>query len=146
MRPLLLATVLLLAAAPLAAQERATVTIARATPDRVQQALATELAAQKFEAANHNNKHALYVVDQGRQMRPDGTELKVHYELDFRWKPAGDSLRVWLQSESMVGVSRDGNELRTERDPKANLSSFQTILDKVKASLEQSADSTTKAQ
>ena len=142
MRPSLVVSVLALVAAPLVAQERATVTIARATPDQVQQALTAELAPQKFEAANHNNKHALFVVDQGRQMRPDGTELKVHYELDSRWKPAGDSLRVWLQTESMVGVSRDGNEIRAERDPKANLSSFQTILDKVKASLEQPSDST----
>ena len=115
-------------------------TIAHATPEQVRAALSTELAGQKFELGEHNAKHAVFAADAGSTALTDGTQLKLHYEIEFRMKPASDSLSVWLFKESLVGESRDGQERREERDPKNNFVTFQGILDKIKASLEQPAD------
>ena len=140
MRPLLLTAALAVLAAPLPAQDRAQVTIAHATPEQVRAALSTELAGQKFELGEHNDKHAVFAADAGSSMQTDGTQLKLHYELEFRMKPGKDSLSVWLFKESLVGESRDGQERRQERDPKNNFVTFQGVLDKVKARVEQPAD------
>jgi hypothetical protein len=140
MRPYLLIPALAIFAAPLAAQEHAKVTIAHATPEQAQAALSTELAAQKFELGEHNAKRAVYSADNGSTMLTDGTQLKLRYELEFRMKPANDSLSLWLFKETLVGESRDGQERRQERDPTNNFGTFQGVLNSVKAKLESPAD------
>jgi hypothetical protein len=74
-------------------------------------------------------------------METDGTQLTLRYELEFRMKPEKDSISVWLQKETLVGESRDGQERRQERDPKDNFDTFQGVLNSVKTRLEQPADS-----
>jgi hypothetical protein len=142
MRPLALIATLTLAAAPLAAQQRAQVKIAHATSDQVQAAHGAELAGQKFALGEHNEKHAVFSADVGNRMETDGTQLKLRYELEFRMKPDKDSLALWLQRETLVGETRDGEERRQDRDPKDNLGTFQNVLNNVKARLEAPADST----
>jgi DNA-binding protein H-NS len=89
----------------------------------------------------HNDKHAVFSANAGNRMETDGTQLTLRYELEFRMKPDKDTLSVWLQKESLVGETRDGQERRQERDPKNNLNTFQNVLNSVKARLEQPADS-----
>ncbi len=139
MRPLLLAAALVVVAAPLHAQERARVTVAHATPEQVRAALGTELAGQKFELREHNEKHLIFSANAGNRMETDGTQLTLRYELEFRMKPEKDSISVWLQKETLVGESRDGQERRQERDPESNFVTFQGVLNNVKARLEQPA-------
>jgi hypothetical protein len=142
MRPLALTTALALVAAPLAAQQRAQVKIAHATPEQAQTAIGEELAGQHFELREHNDKHAIFSASAGNRMETDGTQLTLRYELEFRMKPEKDSLSVWLQKETLVGETRDGQERRQERDPKDNLNTFQGVLSSVKARMEAPADST----
>ncbi|HET7602711.1 MAG TPA: hypothetical protein VFK36_06805 [Gemmatimonadales bacterium] len=141
MRTLALTTALALVAAPLAAQQRAQVKIAHATPEQAQAAIGEELAGQHFELREHNEKHAIFSASAGNRMETDGTQLTLRYELEFRMKPEKDSLSVWLQKETLVGETRDGQERRQERDPKDNRSTFQGVLNSVKARIEQPADS-----
>jgi hypothetical protein len=141
MRILALTTALALVAAPLAAQQRAQVKIAHSTPEQVQAALGAELTNQKFELREHNDKHAIFSASAGNRMETDGTQLTLRYELEFRMKPEKDSISVWLQKETLIGESRDGQERRQERDPKDNFNTFQGVLNNVKARLEQPADS-----
>ena len=141
MRILALTTALALVAAPLAAQQRAQVKIAHCTPEQVQAALGAELTNQKFELREHNDKHAIFSASAGNRMETDGTQLTLRYELEFRMKPEKDSISVWLQKETLIGESRDGQERRQERDPKDNFNTFQGVLNNVKARLEQPADS-----
>ena len=141
MRTLALTTALALVATPLAAQQRAQVKIAHATPEQVQAAIGEELAGQHFELGEHNDKHAVFSANAGNRMETDGTQLTLRYELEFRMKPEKDSLSVWLQKETLVGETRDGQERRQERDPKDNRSTFQGVLNSVKARIEQPADS-----
>lgn len=141
MRSLALTTALALLAAPLAAQQRAQVRIAHATPEQAQTALGAELAGQHFELREHNEKHAIFSANAGNRMETDGTQLQLRYELEFRMKPEKDSLSLWLQKETLVGESRDGQERRQERDPKDNFNTFQNVLNSVKARLESPADS-----
>jgi hypothetical protein len=141
MRTLALTTVMALLAAPLAAQQRAQVGVAHATPEQVQAALGAVLAGQKFELREHNEKHAIFSANAGNRMETDGTQLTLRYELEFRMKPEKDSISVWLQKETLVGESRDGQERRQERDPKDNFDTFQGVLNSVKTRLEQPADS-----
>jgi hypothetical protein len=141
MRLLAFATALVLVAAPLAAQQHAQVKIAHATPDQVQAALGAVLAGQKFELREHNAKHAIYSASAGNRMETGGPRLTLRYELEFRTKPDKDSIAVWLQKETLVGESRAGQERRQERDPKDNFDTFQTVLNSVKARMENPADS-----
>lgn len=118
----------------LAQGERPHVTV-MASADGIRDAIARQLAVQKFSVREAKSKLIVFEQDRGSVATTTGDQLKVRLEVEFVLKPRGDSTEVLLSRETLVGAARDGADRRREIDPKQNRASFQALLDLVKAEL-----------
>ncbi len=126
------------------------VTIARATPADVVEALKIQLLPQGFQFVSASDKNALFALDRG-MVAQQGTEMvrgaMVHIVLEFtaRFKQKKEGLQV-TASEEVVGNPRSSLQFRKPVVSQAERNSMQQLLDTIRADLEArpTADSATR--
>ena len=116
------------------------VTIARATPADVVEALKAQLLPQGFQFVRANDKSALFALDRG-MVAQQGNEMvrgaMVHIVLEFtaRFKQKQQGLQV-SASEEIVGNPRSSFQFRKPVVSQAERNTMQQLLDTIRADLE----------
>ncbi len=134
---------LVLGAVPsLAAQDdHASVTVSHATPKAIADVMGEILKPQKFKVASVNRKRITITQPRGSVAQSTGEIVRVRLDVDFTLAEQGDSTRITVASETLVGEG-PSFEQRRPQDPSRNNASYQNLLTQVKARLEAPADST----
>ena len=126
------------------------VTIAKATPVDVVEALKMQLLPQGFQFVSANERSALFALDRGMVPQQGnqivrGAILHVVLEFTARFKQKKEGLQV-TASEEVVGDPRSSVQFRKPVESEAERRSMQQLLDTIRADLEgrPTADSATR--
>jgi hypothetical protein len=136
----LAATLFAVFSAELLAQEPpASVVIAQSTPKAIGEAMRDDLKDQKFKLAAARKQRIVLSQSRGNVAQATGEVLRVRLEVGFTVEELPEGHRVTVADETLIAERGAAFEQRRPQDLARNRQAYQGLLDRVKATLESSA-------